>query len=141
MRPAGVLGALRAWLGRPRIVHGLPGRLRLHLPALRALDPGQRDWLVLWQEALGDLPGIRAVELNPTTGSVLIRYDPARLTEQELVGFLHAVNRIVLRHWDRLAAIPPERLPEAVRQLVDALRAATRHSLALDETIEMRWDA
>jgi hypothetical protein len=140
MKPGALLGEVRAWLQRPRIVHRLPGRLRLNLPLLQRLDPAQREWLSVWRKILDDIPGIRSIELTWATGSVLIRYDPGRLTEPEIVDFLAAVNRVVLRHWQRLAAIPPERLPEAVRQMAAALRAGIRRPLALDENLEITWD-
>ncbi len=57
------------------IVHALPGRVRLKVAKLRG-DP------VLAGEAqtkLGGVPGIRGVEANALTGSVLIHYDQEQL--------------------------------------------------------------
>jgi hypothetical protein len=140
MKPEAVVFQLRSWLLRPRIVHQLPGRLRLSLPALKHLDHAQRQWAFLWRDLLGSPAEIQAVEVNLTTGSVLIRYHADQLTETELLAFLRAVNRLALQHWDRLAATPPAELPHVLRRLVRAIRAGTRHRLVLDEKLEIAED-
>jgi hypothetical protein len=50
------------------------------------------------------------------------------------------VNRLALKHWDRLAAIPPTELPEVLQRLVSAFRAGIRHRLALDGKLEISTD-
>ena len=122
---------VRAWLMRPRIVHRLPGRLRLHVPALKHIDPTQRDWALIWRDVLDGAPEIQSVEASLETGNVLLRYHPDQLTERELIDFLQAVNGAVLRDWDGLAETPPDDLPEAVRRLVAAIRPRIRRRLTL----------
>ena len=94
----------------------------------------------MWRDLLGSTAEIQTVEVNLTTGSVLIRYHPDQLTETELLAFLRAVNRLALRHWDRLAATPPAELPQVLRRLVRAIRAGTRHRLVLDDKLEISED-
>jgi hypothetical protein len=140
MKIEGCVDQFRGWLLRPQIVHRLPGRLRLRVPALRQIDQAQREWAFVWRDLLGGTEEIESVEVNPTTGSVLIRYDPDRLTEAELLAFLRGVNRLVLRHWTRLAALPPAELSEALQRLVRSIRAGIRHRLVLDDKLEMSAD-
>lgn len=140
MKPEAVVFQLRSWFLRPRIVHRLPGRLRLSLPALKQVDHAQREWTFVWRDLLGSAAEIQTVEVNLTTGSMLIRYHADQLTETELLAFLGAVNRLALQHWDRLAATPPVELPHVLRRLVRAIRAGTRHRLVLDDNIEISED-
>jgi len=140
MKPQDIVLQLRSLLLRPRIVHRLPGRLRLYLPALKQIDHVQREWAFVWRDLLGGTAEIESVEVNLTTGSVLIRYHPDQLTETELLAFLRAVNRLALQHWDRLAATPPAELPEVLQRLVCAIRAGIRHRLALDDKLEISTD-
>ena len=130
----------RSWLMRPRVAHRLPGRLRLSVPALKQIGDAQQEWAFLWRDLLGGMNEIESVEATPATGSVLIRYRRDQLTEAELIAFLSAVNRIALKHWDRIAALPPDKAPDAVRRVILALRRATRHRLALDEKLEIATD-
>jgi hypothetical protein len=137
MKFAGLLPQLRNWLLRPRVVHRLPGRLRLSLPALKQLNHAQREWASVWRGLLQRQSEIQACEVNLTTGSMLIRYDAGRLAEAELLAFIQTVNRLVLRHWDRLAAVPPAELPAVLKRLVRVVCAATGPRLALNDRIEI----
>ena len=133
-------GFWKTRLLRAEVVHRLPGRLRLRIPALRMVNGAQEDWAFLWRGLPEDVDGIEAVEVNLTSGSVLIRYCPEQLTEAELLDFLQALNRVVLRHWDRLAASPPAERAAAIRQLARAIRASIRRRLVLDDDIGLEMN-
>jgi len=104
------------------------------------MDHVQREWAFAWRDLLGSAAEIQTVEVNLTTGGVLIRYHADQLTETELLAFLRAVNRLVIRYWDRFAATPPAELPHVLRRLVRAIRAGTHHRLVLDENLEVSED-
>jgi hypothetical protein len=57
---------------RAYVIHHIPGRMRLKLPHAK----GNPAWLQRIKESISPQPGIKHVEINPTTGSVLIQYDP-----------------------------------------------------------------
>lgn len=68
-----------------KVVSRLPGRLRIRGKLLR--DAGRNQALA---DETSGWPGIRQVQGNPATGSLLIHYDPAILPpdqlEQRLIG-------------------------------------------------------
>lgn len=66
------------------VLSDLPGRVRLRVAGMR--DDPTKAGVVL--NALNALPGVRAVDVNPLTGSALLRYDPARLTLPEIQAAL-----------------------------------------------------
>jgi Cu2+-exporting ATPase len=70
------------------IAHAVRGRLRIRYPA---------SWLsrrrAAVEASLRGIPGVRRVDGNPVTGSVLIDYDPFRLAEDALVGSLHELSQ------------------------------------------------
>ncbi|HEV8636776.1 MAG TPA: heavy metal translocating P-type ATPase [Chloroflexota bacterium] len=78
-----------------RIVHHVPGRLRLHAPALRR-EPGLADRIIAVGMAHA---GVRAVRVNLPAASVAVEYDPAALTP----------SRALVRRWVATgpAALPP----------------------------------
>ena len=55
------------------ILHAIPGRVRLRVGGLKR-DPGSARGI---QDRIADHPGVRQVEANPATGSVVIHFDPA----------------------------------------------------------------
>jgi copper chaperone CopZ len=54
----------------------VPGRVRLSVPAVRG-EPRAADAV---EARLGRLAGVRRVSATPMTGSILVEYDPARVT-------------------------------------------------------------
>jgi copper chaperone CopZ len=65
-------------------VHALEGRLRIKLPKIkRALREALEVELRLEQVA-----GVEEVSANPTTGNVLILYNPSILKQGEIISFL-----------------------------------------------------
>jgi hypothetical protein len=72
-----------------RIVHFLPGRLRLKVAAIRG-DPAHAERL---RAAFGQVPGVQEIAYNTLTGSVLIRYDGRRLQEEDASQRLRATLR------------------------------------------------
>lgn len=54
------------------VVHHIPGRLRVRLPKSRRDPRFFRDL----QEFVQGLGGVRHVEVNPATGSILVQYEP-----------------------------------------------------------------
>jgi cation transport ATPase len=53
-------------------VHHIPGRLRIRLPKSRRSPRLYREL----QDFVQGLGGVRHVEINPTTGSILVHYEP-----------------------------------------------------------------
>lgn len=98
------------------IVSRLPGRLRLRDPSLR--PPQDNEAL---RTELGGWDGMVAVEGNPTTGSLLLRYDIAQIPPHEMEArvaarlnthldqpeapAVAAKERITLRQMNRAAKI------------------------------------
>jgi cation-transporting P-type ATPase I len=67
-----------AALEEPHMVHSLPGRVRVHLPAW---DTGSEGWVAY---KLRSLPGIGKVNANRLTRNVLVHFDPS-ITDQEAI--------------------------------------------------------
>jgi hypothetical protein len=74
-----------------RVVHRMPGRVRFKTARLKANARFGREI----EEALSPIAGIRAVEANPITGSVLILYDLERLASLDsLLAFQQNFPRL-----------------------------------------------
>jgi Cu2+-exporting ATPase len=69
-----------------RVVHRTAGRVRFKTARLKA----NKEYARQIEEALSRIPGIQAVEANPTTGSVLVQYDLDRLTSLDSLLAFHA---------------------------------------------------
>lgn len=65
-------------------MHNVPGRLRVKTPSLKSTSAGADEIT----DCFGHLDGIRGVNLNPVTGSVVIHYDPDLLGCDEILQAL-----------------------------------------------------
>ncbi|NCO38296.1 MAG: hypothetical protein COZ06_28635 [Armatimonadetes bacterium CG_4_10_14_3_um_filter_66_18] len=118
---------------KPRVVHSLPGRLRVQLPLLRHV-PAKSEAVADWLPRLLRAPdGIASVEFSSVSGSLLYAYDGAVLTEQEVLAWVHAVARTIVRYQEHLAGLKPEDVPQIGDRLEPALRKALRPKAVLDE--------
>lgn len=81
-------GILEKIITAYRIVHSLPGRLRIHIPILEKLP---RRWYP-YSDRTADLimmqNGITGVNIEPVTGNVLIRYNPQQIEESDILTWL-----------------------------------------------------
>lgn len=85
------LGPLRS----ATCLHALPGRLRLRIDDLKGCPDLSRSI----EQELGYVAGVRRVEANPVTGSVLIVHDETVLDRRDVLAALLA--------WDVVVDGPP----------------------------------
>jgi hypothetical protein len=90
---------------RIKVVHHLPGRLRLQIPLLERLDPQ-------WQRYEADLidlikikEGLIDVELSILSGRALIRYDHHRIDKGAIMQWL---RKLTLMLYSDFLEAPPE---------------------------------
>ena len=63
-----------------KIVHQLPGRIKIHLPLIKGISVEKLKLLADRLFADFELPdGIKRVRPNPITGNVVIEYDPNKI--------------------------------------------------------------
>ena len=67
-----------------RIVHALPGRIRLRSPQLR----GATERVELLADKLAQLPGVHHVQASARTGSLLVYFDSTALSGKRIVAAL-----------------------------------------------------
>jgi len=62
-------------------IHNVPGRLRVKSPAVRRNSDAEYDL----RKILGTINGIATVDINRTTGSILINYNPRVLNHKDIL--------------------------------------------------------
>jgi copper chaperone CopZ len=110
------------------LAHHVPGRLRLRSVALK----GNASASDQARYQLAQIRGVTATSANPTTGSVLLEYDPSVVSEERVIDLLAAQGYVL-----RATEVEPEagsgwadRMASAVRDwVVNAL--AERLALAV----------
>lgn len=80
-----------------RVAHFQPGRVRLKVPAIRRHTPEAEAMAT----ALRRIPGIKTIELNPVTASVLILYDIPTFAAEST---RHVLRDVLKEHFPTLDA-------------------------------------
>ena len=82
---------LTKYLSAYRIVHRLPGRIRIHIPALKKLP--EKWWIYRKPsiELIRMKKGIEKAEVQPVSGSLLIEYDPELIDEAGVLEWLEVL--------------------------------------------------
>jgi hypothetical protein len=91
---------------RPRVEHSLPGRLRLHIPALKRIPEDQVQAVDLLERLFRVPNGVQAVKFDLRSGSVLIDYDAGVTTEEDIMAFLGGVMALLREHWRGFTNVP-----------------------------------
>ena len=79
----------------PRVVHNLPGRVRIHFPALERLSSRWHGYSAPVADLVKIKQGIQNTNIQPTTGSVLITYDADMLGQKHICNWLDSIATIV----------------------------------------------
>jgi hypothetical protein len=99
-------------------LHHVPGRLRVKTRTLK--NGGEKA--IEARQLLERFAGVEAIELNPLTGSMLVRYDEARVTPSQILGALVAEDVIRLLPEPEERHRATDRMPaEPGGQIVDRL--------------------
>lgn len=93
-------------------IHHVRGRLRVRTPELKRND----EKACAVERALRTQPGIRSVEVNALTGSVLVYYDPELLNAEAVLAAIRDRGKLRL---ERAAARPARSAPQS--KVADAM--------------------
>ncbi len=105
----------------PRVVHKLPGRLRLHVPALKRLAPLNGDVTPLIEDFLSLPGGVDTVSVNTRSGSVLIQYQTGDISEAQVLERIQFLGTRVRQQWSQLEDLDPVEDLDTIRSCLQAL--------------------
>lgn len=77
-------------VGRIRVVHAIPGRLRVAIGGVRQYPALAEKFAEPFCDRIRKRPGVTAAELSALTGNLLVRYDATKTCEAEVVAWLDA---------------------------------------------------
>jgi Heavy metal associated domain 2 len=120
-----------------KIIHQVPGRIRIKVKSAK----GKPEQLEDYKRTLSVIPGIRQVDVNPETGSIILIYDPDRQDDFQL-GFQKQANqggarlRPPTNEIDALAVKIEEEM-EYLAEHSDAARAILNFCKSADRQIKV----
>lgn len=125
--------ALLQTLNRPRVVHRLPGRLRINLPILKRLPADTRIDPGIVDRFTEEISGLRSIGVSLRTGNILLEYDEDALNEQQIFDALSKIGRAVVRYRHCFEALEKSKTPVIVNRLIEHLQHNWKTVLATEE--------
>lgn len=122
---------------RPRILHRIPGRLRIHIPVLRQITG---DFQNITYSLLNDftLPnGILSVNINFITGNILIEYEVNISSEKEILIWLADITKIADKIWSRFSYVKNGNKDKISANLIDYFAKLANNKQKLDKNINI----
>ncbi len=121
-------------LAKPRVVHSLPGRVRLQVPLLKKVGRDHQHWGDLLCTLLKVPEGIEEVQANSVSGTVLLNYDAKKVSEKEILSFITSLSRVFVSQRDDLARLLKNDTDTIFNCLRDWLQRTVTQRLHLDVT-------
>lgn len=81
-----------------KVVHSIPGRVRLFVPGLGKVPEDMRKYQVYTTSLMKMLPGIKEISYSYITSKVLITYDPQISSEKEIIEWINLVWKKVVEN-------------------------------------------
>jgi len=75
-------------VGGIRVVHSLPGRVRVAIGGVRQYPALAARFAGIFRDCVLKRPGVTDAELCLVTGNLLVRYDPEKTCEAEITAWL-----------------------------------------------------
>jgi hypothetical protein len=116
---------------RPKVVHRLPGRLRLRIAALRRLREKDLDVTEYLGECLALPDGIDSVSVDARTGSILLCYRPDELLDTDILAYVNSLLDLMVTHRRRMMSLHRADWKRIGPQLKQIITDATNKRLEL----------
>ena len=106
---------------RFKVVHSIPGRIRIHIPMSRKIP---KEWKQSLEnlDRLKELEGIREVDFSMITGNALVHYDPEKISEKEIIETLREIAKVLKTHRQELARRADQDQHQALEYLLNLLK-------------------
>ncbi|MBP2026225.1 hypothetical protein J2Z35_000014 [Acetoanaerobium pronyense] len=104
-----------------RIVHSLPGRLRLHIPLIKNI-PSKWHIDSNYFDAVKRIKGISKIEVCFLTGNALIIYDKTLITENEILKNLKSMAKLALKNRGEFENYTPDKQTDAINHFIELMK-------------------
>jgi len=118
---------------KPRVVHRLPGRVRVHIPALREISADIQKIVDVLLTKFSFPVGINDVSINYITGNLLIHYDENNIQEKSVLDWLNDLSAITGQIWIRFANFSNGNANETGKNLLNYFLEASKNGNILDK--------
>ena len=106
-----------------KIVHSIPGRMRLFIPSLDKFPEKMKKHEHYITAIIKLKNGIKSVEYSYLTSKILIEYDKMKLKEQDIVDWLNKIWKIIVDNEDVYQGMSVNDVDKNVKRFFEMLKS------------------
>lgn len=122
---------------RPRVIHRIPGRLRVHIPAIKKVNGNFHEISTLLLNGFRFPDNFKEVNVNYITGNILIKYEFRELTERDVLDWLFEIKYIVERIFHKFVNMDDDEIKIAHNKLMSFLQQGSKNGILLNEDFQI----
>lgn len=119
----GLLKKTYLMFNKVKVVHSIPGRIRLFIPALDQFPEQMKKYDNYITSIIKLKTGINTIEYSYTTSKILIEYDRTRLKEQDIVNWLNKIWKIIVDNEDVYQGMSVDEVEKNIKRFYEMLKA------------------
>ena len=118
---------------RPRVIHRIPGRLRIHVPALKKVLPEYND-IVDSIFVKSHLPeGIEQTKVNFITGNILVNYDLNETNEKHTLNWVFDLKKIAEYIFIKFMDLEEEKIKTTKEKLLAYFKQISSNGIIMNK--------
>ncbi len=110
-----------------KVSHSIPGRVRLKVSSLKLVPEEYRVYQKFINDALNKLNGIKTVEVNNITGSILVTYDENVLYVTKILRWIDKLKEIGLSNFELIEKYGESNLEYVIKTINQQLDEAVKN--------------
>ena len=122
---------------KPRVIHRLPGRIRVHIPALRQVSIEFQEIVDVLLTGFMYPEGIQEVTINYITGNLLILYNNDSMQEKSVLDWLSELSKITGQIWIRFKNAVNGNAQKIGKNLLYYFTEASKNGTILDKNFNI----
>jgi hypothetical protein len=122
---------------RPRVIHRLPGRMRIHIPALKNVNSNFHEIATVLLEGFQLPEYLDDVQVNYITGNILVYFQYDKITEGQVMNWIFDIKSIVEKMFFKFLNMDDEEIKTAHSALYEYLSNASKNGHLIDEEFKI----
>jgi len=122
---------------RPRVVHRLPGRLRIHIPALKKVDSEFHEIseTLLYKFHLPE--GIEIAKVNYISGNIVVNYDISITDERNVLIWILGIKKIFESAFMHFGKMKEDKIQNSVKKLQEYINSVSNNGTIIDQNFRI----
>ena len=123
---------LGGYLFRPRVIHRLPGRIRVSVPIIRQIPERFNGVANQLMDKIKLKDGIKTVDLNFISGNVLIYFRSDVIDEDHVMKWMYSLYDLIWEIEERISKLPESERNKAAIQIAKYLKNVDTNGIDLE---------